>query len=192
MVRFNTKLIILTFLASFTLACASSPWAVERKEQIRTEQAKDFDEKTNIERRLQDLEDGAFETQDGETAALRRRVAELEDSILEGDRAVKEVETQDTNSQVSLWASIAAGVLGIGGLGKATYGKSRSSSAVEGLEIKIAQGALDIDRLGDQVHRRVDDAEALFKTKLAQVASLLQAVQQGLNTPPPAPPTPPA
>lgn len=182
---------LLAVLVLLTLAaCASSPWAVEAKEQIRTEQAKDFDEKTNLERRLADLEAGARESQDGETVALRRRVAELEDAITAGDAEIASVEKQDTNSQISLWASIAAGVLGIGGIGKATMGKSRSAPAIEGLEIKLARGELEIDRLADELHKKIDGAQAIVDQKLSQLAAILQAVQIGLNQPVPSAPNP--
>lgn len=166
------------------VACASSPWAIERKEEIRTEQAKDFDEKTNIERRLQDLEDGAFESQDGETAALRRRVAVLEDEIAAGDAEIVEVETQDSNSQISLWASIVAGVLGIGGLGKATYGKSRSAPVISGLEVQVARGELELERLATEVHKKIDAGEAMLNQRMSQLAGILQAIQIGMNQPP--------
>ncbi len=201
MVRSKAKLLILIFISSFALACASSPWATERKEEIRTEQARDFDEKTNVTRRLSDLEAGAAEAQEGEADALRARIAALEAEILQGDQDIVEVEKQDTNSQISLWASIAAGVLGIGGLGKATYGKSRSASLVDGLQLQLDRGELEVDRLSNELHRKIDAAEAILNQKLGQVAALLQAVQAGLSapirtTPPPSSPndssTPPA
>lgn len=191
MIRSKSKLWILCFLASFALACAASPWAVERKEEIRTEQAKDFDEKTNVERRIRDLEAGAEESQAGETEALRARVAVLEAEIAAGDAEIRDVEKQDTNGQISLWASIAAGVLGIGGLGKATYGKSRSAPVVENLRVQVERGELVVDQLSNELHKKIDTAEALLNQKLSQVAAILQAVQMGLNAPVAAPPPPP-
>ena len=187
--RLKYLLLVLTGTVLLT-ACTSSPWAIERKEEIRAEQDRDFGEQQNLERRLADLEAGAQPVAVDEAVELQKQINALEVKILEGDQMVKEVESQDTNGQISFWTSIGAGLLGIGGLGKASMGKSRSSGAVENLEIKLARGELELDRLADEVHKKVNEGQAAVNNRLGQLATILQAVQAGLNIQPPQPPVP--
>lgn len=192
MVRFNPKLWISIFLCSFvavTVACKMTPYAQQRADDVRQEQARDYDEKENIERRLADLEAGAQPISPEEADALRARVAELEKELSEGDTVVAEIKRSDTNQQVALWGTAIASIFGLGGAAKATLGKSRAASAVEGLQLQVDRGELEVDRLANELKQRISAGEAIVSTKLAQVATLLQAFQQGMNSVP-VPPAP--
>lgn len=183
--------IVLAWAATLTLvfigACQMTPFNQARADQVREEQSRDYSEQQNLERRIADLVAGASPISPGEVDALRNRVAELEEEIREGDETISDIKTQDSNQQGAMWGSAVAGILGLLGLGKATLGRSRGTAAVETLRVQVDRGELEVDRLANELHKKIEQGEAVINTKLSQLAGILQAFQQGMNTVPPAP-----